>query len=84
MFGKLFGKKPAASAAPTPAAARPETFTLPEGHVFWEIRPNPLRNGQSKGFGEYVATGADWTTLGQTRLAAAAAAAPKLAHLHKS
>jgi hypothetical protein len=84
MFGKLFGKKPLAPAAPKPAAVEPETFTLPEGRVFWEIRPNPLRNPQSKGFGECVAPGADWATLGEKRLAAAAAAAPRLAHLHRS
>jgi len=84
MFGKLFGKKPAAPAAPTPAAARPATFTLPEGRVFWEIRPNPAFGGKSKGFGEFVTLGPDWNAFGEARLAAAAAAAPKLAHLHKS
>lgn len=52
--------------------------------MFWEIRPNPLRGGQSKGFGEFVAPGADWATFGEKRLAAAAAAAPTGAHLHRS
>lgn len=84
MFGKLFGKKPPAPAAPTPAAPEPETFTFPEGQVFWEIRPNPAFGGKSKGFGEFVTLGPDWNALGHARLAAAAEAAPKLAHLHKA
>jgi hypothetical protein len=84
MFGKLFGKKPPAPTTPTLATPEPKTFSLPEGQAFWEIRPNPTFGGKSKGFGEFVTLGPDWNTFGQTRLAAAAEAAPKLAHLHKA
>ncbi|MFM7334059.1 MAG: hypothetical protein ACKO1H_06555 [Tabrizicola sp.] len=63
MFGKLFRKKPLASTVPPPAAPAPETFTLPEGQVFWEIRPNPAFGGKSKGFGELVTLGPDWNAF---------------------
>lgn len=84
MFGKLFGRKPAAPAAHAPSTPKPEILALPEGQVFWEIRPNPARTPKAKGFAEFVAAGADWKSLGEKRLAAAAAAAPTGAHLYRS
>lgn len=89
MFGKLFGKKPASTAAkpsdPTrqpqhQSPAHPPSPTLPAGRVFWEITRipgNDIKFGH--GIGHYLVLGRSWDELGNQRRAAATAASPKTA-----
>jgi hypothetical protein len=87
VFGKWFGKQPAAtSSAEQGASSKPTAESappvLPDGRVFWEIRRatgNDAKVGH--GIGYYLVLGTEWDELGKQRRAAATAAAPKFAHL---